>query len=807
MNSSISEDIGTLGLEKTLQKHLGDDGSNIVMLAVESLFSMPPMTRETIAGDDDTVSWIKFPPLRAAKTGFLDFDKVEDMLRTGEIAHPLAMKKAPIISIVSAESGFTVKSADERLGKFMEANLADALPRAIDEILTHLEYGAYYGEVTWEPIYPQDYGLLKSSIPFWGISSFHGCHPNTIDEIKRNEDTKRFEGFVQRVGMDRTTVGLNRAFIISNDGLFGDLGGTSVLEPVYLWWFWYELIWRAFLRYLQRCGVGVVAVRAPNRSKVKVAGSMKDSMDWALHIASSLHRTNYAVIPSDTDPETGQPLWAVEYLKGSDREGDQFIKALELLGGNIRQHLLTGSPEQKDTGEFQIMLDTERVLANIGKHLDRYVLRKAVLWNGSSSRKLSAAFQGANTTVLPLLFKLMAVAGNTAGSALRNVDWRQLMTRGGVPVLDEEEVEKLRKQEEREREPTDPFGRTRKQYEEARKPVGGEGRWASERDKKGEIEKFEMMYDLLKDALNADIVPLSKEQHDELERLGLLGDDSVITLFNPYHDVIGRFTDKAHAKKPLPKGLYYSHGFVGPITDFRVKDATSLAYEKMGQKPVEVHVYDKWADYMRSIRAGDELEKSERREQIKHGYGAYMGGKIHISPRGAKAIRERRKFGEYLILHEARHSRRRSDGSYEADLRYRKKDKEAKFMASGRKILEEGTVDLLSRRDLGLTHRTWLKDYNKISRFPYMGAVALLVAAASGWDRARAWQIIDRINYRINDNESIWEVLYFIGEALGEPVGGWNGKNLYALLVKLQIRAAASGYRELGWLFGGGNER
>jgi len=525
-----------LGDLEGLLDPLDDEAKNTVMLAVSDIWRVPPMTRETIIGNEPMGGFLnRWPSIVNEESGYLDFDKVDQMMATGQVAYPMMLKKAPVISIVRSASGFTIKSADEEFAKVAHANLQEILPKRIDEILTYLEYGAYYGEVTYDPTYPQAYGLPKSDMPYWTIEDFNGIHPNTITEILRDEESKAFQGFIQQpMGFyEPIEVGTERALIIPNNGMFGNLGGTSVLEPVYVWWFWYELVWRAFLRFLQRAGVGVVVVKAPSRGRVEIQGKSIDNMQWALQMASSLHRTNYAAVPSDMDRDSGHPLWVIDYLKMGQNEGNQFIDALEMLSSNIKNYLLTGDSGPAGEGaEFEVMLDTERILGHIGMYVSEYVLPKMLYWNGSETTKATLEFQGANSRILPLLFKLMAVAGNTAGDALQNVNWRMLFSKGGVPVLTEEEVEELKEEKE------EAVQKQQEMMQKAKAPPGGEGRWTSERDKEGKAEK------LMREALDVPVIALGPEQVAELERLGLRVQEDPIVLYNPYHDELGRFTGK-----------------------------------------------------------------------------------------------------------------------------------------------------------------------------------------------------------------------------------------------------------------------
>jgi len=770
---------------------LDDETKHTVMLEVQNTMTYPPLTRETIIGASGFSAFDSSALLQRGDYGELDLHKIDNMMATGQIAYPMAMKKAPIISIVHSTAGFEVESPDERMKELFKENLLELFPRIIDEVLTFLEYGAYYGEVTWEPTYPQEFGLTKSAYPYWTIEDFHAVHPSTVSKILYDDITHEFQGFVQKASWknQETVVGLDRALVIPNNGTFGNMAGVSVLEPVYVWWFWYELIWRSFLRFLQRAGVGVVLVKAPSRGRVMVNNREVPGIDWGLQLAASLHRTNYAVIPSDTDRDSNAPLWAVEYLKTGERgETEQFVSALDLLEKNIRRYLLTGGAEEGD--EFDVMIDTERTLGHIGNHIGRYVLRKGLYFNNSFTRKIGLGFQGANTRVLPLLFKLMAVAGNTTDHALRNVDWRQLFTKGGVPVLSEEEVEEKLKEEIAEE-----LARSKQQGEpgeKAKLPPGGEGRWASTRDKEGQAEALE----LAAEALNASVTMLTRGQVEELERLGVLADDSpIVVAFNPWHDTKGLFTDKAHASKPLPKGSYQAHGKVGDRAEFRVKDAASYAFEKTGDKPLKVNAYRKQGEYVNAVCGKGQILC---RKTASRSLAAYTDKSLHIGPRGLRTISTNRKTGEYILMHEAFHATKRSDGKFGADVSFTKFGDESYRRAMSRKYIEEGTTDLLARRALGVNESYWPGGVGGAYK-NYMGAIAILTGRVSGWNRDDAWRLVEEMHSYVNDEMWLRELLT---NAFGEPEGGWTSGKIFIMMQRLQHAAKWNQWRALGWIFG-----
>lgn len=795
---------------------LSRETKQAITLAVEETWKVPPLTRMTVPGEEEFSAIGGVPTLMNSESGRLDLDRVDQMMATGQIAYPMALKKAPITTIVRSASGFSVESADERMAGLIHKNLQIVLSKRIEEMLTLLEYGAYYCEVIYKPGWPQDYALPRSVIPYWTIDDLNGCHPSTIDEILRDEKTRSFRGFVQippgRSYSDKVKIDTKRALVIPNGGTFGNLEGVSILKPIYAWWFWYELVWRAFLRFLQRQSTGVVLVKAPQSGRVLIGDRYIDNMQWALQTASSLHRTNYAAVPSDCD-ENGKELWVVDVKRMDHDSGGQYIAAINELMANIRNFLLTGSAEDSEGSEFEVMLDTERILAHVAMYFNEYVLPKYLMWNGSKSRVATLSFQGANSRILPLFFKLLAVAGNTAGGALRNVDWRSLMAKGGVPILSEEEVEELREQQIEEQ-----AARFKSQWEnkpdedeKAKGQPDGEGRWASQRDKDGAKEKLEMIESMamLREALNTPLLALTAPQVAMIEAAGLRADPGAIDLQNPYHDEEGRFTSKERAGRggglkekaeefvekhavPAEKRFETVGEFGGLVSESQLTRAKSIALPYLGQigfAGSKVKAYGSHDDFARSVCgvAGGDL--SACMQDRKHSYATTVDDVVYLSPTGIAYMAGFKGHGSALFLHELHHSRERSTGLFNLD-----------HLKTARGIyatldLEEGTSDLLGVRGAGSYEGPEWMGYPGQA-----GAIAIVLAELTGFDLGKAWQMVDSLHFNMCNWDFVAELF---ADYLGVSSSDLDEGDVYALIQTLMEKAAANNYAALGWLFTG----
>lgn len=260
--------------------------------------------------------------------------------------------------------------------------------------------------------------------------------------------------------------------------------------------------------------------------------------------------------------------------------------------------------------------------------------------------------------------------------------------------------------------------------------------------------------------------------------------DDTILLYNPYHDVKGRFTEQQHAVKPLPEDKIHIHGKADQKATFRAADATSLASERMKQKPSELHIYDNMDDYIKdSCRKA--TDKNECVTRASNSYASYVNGAIRVSPIGAATMKKDRAFAERIIAHEAMHSRKRKGGAIGPKFG---KDKYENYT---KRDIEEATTDMLAMRITG----------GKPMYSPQMGAISLMVGKVSGWDQKEAWKMIDDTHFNINNNAYLEKLMTdFVG---GTPKGGWTPSTIYALLAELQKSSTQNNHQALAWMMQG----
>jgi len=390
----------------------------------------------------------------------LSFDTIELMLQNAQVVFVTTLKKAPIRTVFRNTNSWRVIGKDEDLAKRTQANMAHIFPTIIDEVLTSLEYGSAFGEMRWRNMRLDELELEGDDL-FTGLHAIDFCWPGSIVKINRTSDGK-FDGFQQRRRADFYDVSGEQALIVPYDGKFRNLWGRSYYRPMYVTWYWYEVVWRCFLRYLERQATPVVVVKAPQRGTVKTkSGVIVEAMDHAIVVGADIAKSNVAAIPSDRDDQSNQPLWELDYLVSESRT-EVFIRSLQELGTQIlRAGLLADRVATQETsvGSYNIAsvhyimtrLDDERILDNIVRHFDEFVLPKFTLYNaGPQGPAMHLATEGLDTEEKTRLFQLLLKLADAKHPHMERVDVKRTLEIENVPMMDDDEWEAFKKEKEEE---------------------------------------------------------------------------------------------------------------------------------------------------------------------------------------------------------------------------------------------------------------------------------------------------------------------------------------------------------------------
>ncbi|MEO0158061.1 MAG: hypothetical protein ABIM59_04950, partial [candidate division WOR-3 bacterium] len=282
----------------------------------------------------------------------------------------------------------------------------------------------------------------------------NSVNPRTVDCILLT-DKGNFNGFQQKVGGHTVSIPAEQSLLLTYHKQFRSLWGISILTPVYPFYFWYDVVWRAFVRHLERTGTPVVVASAPSRLKViGKDGSSMDAMVVAEQLAYKVGRSPAIAIPSDRDAD-GNPLWSLSYLKG-DTNGEQFESALSLLGVMILRSLLlpeyvvshvAGGAYNIGQVHYQmLMYENSRTVNELISQLNRYLCPKYAQFTFGSADAVQVSIQYSLLDVgeKEWLIDILKTAINSKLDVVNRIDYRKIGQIGNIPFVTEDEVEQLR---------------------------------------------------------------------------------------------------------------------------------------------------------------------------------------------------------------------------------------------------------------------------------------------------------------------------------------------------------------------------
>jgi hypothetical protein len=414
-------------------------------------------------------------------TDALPLDVINQMLRSAPVRFALEMKRSQIVSVFRNERSWKIHSPDAELAEVVTANMKKVLPKmALDFSFSSLAYGTSFQELIWEFKNKYELGLTDSK--YQGNKKFavarvpNSVNPMTVLYIKRTENG-HFNGFVQQSRVNgviqqpvmgghfgpEIDVDVDSALIIPYDEKFRNLWGESMLRPMYPIWFWYEIVLRAMVKYMERMGTPVTVVKAPSRATVIKPGTKTkvDGITWGMEIGTNLTRSSVAVLPSDTD-DAGKPLWDISYLSAAEKS-QPFLDILELLtqmilrAGLSADRALTqssggvGSYAIGEVHQQATSLHNELILTQWVHYLNTYFLPHYSLYNrGTNGPPIWMETQGLDPTDRDNLVTLLGAAQGMPGfqELGDSIDWDTILSNNSIPTLTPEQAEAKRTKRE-----------------------------------------------------------------------------------------------------------------------------------------------------------------------------------------------------------------------------------------------------------------------------------------------------------------------------------------------------------------------
>jgi hypothetical protein len=665
----------------------------------------------------------------------LDFDKIELMENSGVVRFAKRMVMARILAAFSHERKARFESPDDELAEVVTANARDFLPKMIYFGLDNaLPTGAGFIELVWGNKTKYELGLSKGrgGRAFTVIVDVKPVATDTIDHIRR-DNRQRFNGFVQAPGRrtlsptskNEVTVEMINAFILTYEEKDRNKWGVPLYQAIYPLWFWYQVILRSMVRYMERMGSPVTVVKAPPNRKVRKPGSTDyiDAFDLGLQIAINASKSNALVVPSSHDAISGEPEWEVSYLTAEER-AQPFMDVLEAMFLMILRTALlldrsmtggeAGARSLGDLHEVENSIHDQMTISHITWQINDHISpRLAQLNKGKNAPPLWLKVKGIDQRDLDTMKSLLGISGNIpqAQEAMGRIDWIELAEDSGIPTISEEEFERRRAaQDEKALEKQRQQMELQKEMGEV--PPGGGGRPPEQQNGKrpnGQLNQEEAI-DYFIRALEANdlVVPV------------VVSDNEVIQLFNPHHDKAGRFTSAkgGGGRSAAPKGLAFSldsspDNQVGFFSKNKTLKLSDLEQKKLNGTISDLTRFSKNNfDGLPDISTRPVLNTKDWAEEVQtsQGIGFFILGlrkenELIVSPgvssslagagQSSKALgvsdKDYNKIAQNTVIHESIHARRR--------------EHEIPFEKDGRSVnlknyvlsMEEGSTELLSQ--------------------------------------------------------------------------------------------------------------
>lgn len=361
------------------------------------------------------------------KNGKLTYDQIERMRLSGPVRFVLAMKKMPIVSLFKKQAGteWWIATKDEKRKLQLEAIFDYVRLDFIRATLNYLEYGFSPFERVYKRFEPNELGLEDSG-PLWGYAKLKDLYPPEITLLFK-ENSDEYKGFEQRPtgrNLNPIRVSAEKTLIMTHNKEYGNLYGESDLTPMYVPWFWHEVVSKSMLRYMERVGTPVVVVYAPRQHRLTSATSSRavDAMKFALSTAINAGKSNAIALPSDLYPGTNHPMWRIEYLQDQQRS-TQFTSILNYLNVQIMRAGLV--PERSSTQNdemgsnamaqthYDVFLQSEDLLlAEILSQINNYLIKPIVQFNYGDQTQAQINTADLDRTSLDRAFNLMSAIVN-----------------------------------------------------------------------------------------------------------------------------------------------------------------------------------------------------------------------------------------------------------------------------------------------------------------------------------------------------------------------------------------------------------
>ena len=363
------------------------------------------------------------------------------MRKDGQIALGLAAIKAPLMGL-----RWWVECEEAAVAALVEAALAPVWRELLRSSLNAVDFGFQAHEKVWEirPLAVTDrdgrrHRFAQAAV----LRAVRDLDPEFVTLLA--DETGRFAGFRYGGETDGAVIPAEKAYVVSVGKEWGNLYGTSRLDPAYEPWYWASVMYLFCNRYFERKADPAVVATGPAEERVDADGTTTYALEHLDRLAANLRGGGTVTLPFEPDEATGRNRWAIDYLL-DDKRADQFLEylnhlqALKLRSVLVPERVLTQDAATGSEAMARAHTDTflrteESLIADLADHLNQFLVPQIVAYNvGPDAPPAAVRFGALAPEHEEYLKRIAAEAVAAKPDVARIVDWVKVLETANVPV-------------------------------------------------------------------------------------------------------------------------------------------------------------------------------------------------------------------------------------------------------------------------------------------------------------------------------------------------------------------------------------
>jgi hypothetical protein len=453
----------------------------------------------------------------------IPLSKLHQMRRDPMIAFGLLFCKVPLI-----RARWYIKSENAQISAFVDNALRSIYPRFIYGWTNCYDFGYSGLEKRFEQAKPDWVyfdGTGETEKPVWPENNidaliwkpFSTLAPDSI-EPHWNDDgefdgidyfsptygtVRRFPGEEENSG--EADIPVEKALWVTNekDSVFGSLWGFPRIAYAYRYWWSYWYRWALADRHFEKDADPSAIVYYPPEISEDRDGNEIDMQTVALNLGENARSGSTIALPSDTVmADDGRVMnlrkWEIKFLEGNSNftAFDQTFEYLDIA--KLRsvmvpeQSLLEGrgGTSSRNVAEQlgDILFEAQAIsMGQIDNDLNRYVIPQLVEANFGPGHKVEKVTTGFSDQDVEMAKQIVQLFGQSDPTLLE-VNTREILQQMGIPLLSPVEVEKRKKEIQKEAENSKP------PEIKPRKGFAGVNQWGTYQADKPKVQMGEGTY-------------------------------------------------------------------------------------------------------------------------------------------------------------------------------------------------------------------------------------------------------------------------------------------------------------------------